>query len=218
VDRNAIIERTSGDIPQGADQAWLQNNYYRDAFLGIMRIANIQAVLILALTLSISVYIHTDKRRDRFFAEAQENRRMQMTGLDFPNMGKVALANWVVQAATQIMTFGFNDINQRLALSQTNFTPNGWESFYKAMVQSELVKNVIAAQQLVTAIPMSPPVLIQQGIIKGKYSWVYEMQMMVTFRSGGVQRAGARTVRMVIEAVSTRDNPTGVGISEWYIY
>jgi hypothetical protein len=162
--------------------------------------------------------VKTAKNHDRFFAETVEGRQMQVAGLALPNMGKVALTNWVSQATTQIMTFGFNDIDQRFDLSRRNFSEDGWKSFQTAMLDSGLVDSVIKLQQIITAVPQAPPTIIKEGLIRGKYRWVFEMPMLITFRSGGAKQASVKNVRVVLEQVPTRDNPNGIGIGEWYIY
>ncbi|MCE9507191.1 MAG: DotI/IcmL/TraM family protein [Alphaproteobacteria bacterium] len=225
MDSDAIVKTASGTeqqesigVPEGYERIWAENNYYRDGFRNMLWIANIQVLIILALAAFFTFYVKTSKNEDRFFAEAAEGRQMQVEGLDLPNMGKMALTNWVAQAATQIMTFGFNDIDQQFAVSQLNFTAPGWESFYKAMTASKLIENVIEAQQIVTSVPLSPPILLQEGLIEGKYSWVFEMQMLITFRSGGVKQVNTKRVRVVVERVPTSDNPNGIGIGKWFIF
>jgi intracellular multiplication protein IcmL len=225
MDSDAIVKTASGTeqqesigVPEGYERIWAENNYYRDGFRNMLWIANIQAVIVLVLVIFFAFYVKTAKNEDRFFAEAHDGGEMQMEGLELPNMGKTALSNWVAQAATQIMTFGFNDIDQQFAVSQRNFTAQGWESFYKAMAASKLIENVISAQQIVTSVPESMPILTQEGLIKGKYSWVFDMQMLITFRSGGVKQVNTKRVRVVVERVPTSDNPEGIGIGEWYIY
>lgn len=200
------------------EAVWEKNNYYRDSFRRLMKIVNIQAGIILLLSCGFLFYVKTSSNHDRYFAEAAGKQRMQMTALDLPNMGRNALSIWVSQAVTQIMTFGFNDIDEKFTVSRYNFTADGWESFYKAMEASKIVDSIMTAQQLITTIPMSPPVLSQEGLIKGYYSWVFEMPLLITFRSGSAQRVNRKTVRVVIEKVPTSDNPNGVGISEWHLY
>ena len=224
MDSNTVVKQMSGmeqiseGVPDNPDQIKAKNSYYLNGFHKIIWMANIQAIIILVLAAFLAFYVKTAKNNDGFFAETLEGRTMPMVGLELPNMGKIALANWVEEAATQIMTFGFNDIDQRFALSHLNFTPRGWKSFHEAMSNSGLIENVMNAQQIITSVPQSPAILLREGIIMGKYSWAFEMKLLITFRSGGVKQAYTRSVRVVVERVPTRDNPVGIGIGEWYIF
>ena len=116
------------------------------------------------------------------------------------------------------MTFGFNDVDERFALSRRNFTKSGWETFRNAVVASGLIDDMVAAQQIVTSVPDSPPVLTQEGLIDGEYTWIYDMPLLMTFRAGGVKVARSKKVRIVVQKVPTSESPNAVGINEWYIY
>ena len=194
-----------------------EDHYYRSGFRTMSRLVNIQLLIILALVFTLAFYVNKKEDRNRYFAETSEGKRMQMVALPLPNMGKAALANWASLAASQIMTFGFNDIDERFALSRANFTQQGWENFRKAMTASGLIDDVIKAQQIVTSVPEDPPILLQEGLVNGKYRWVFDTPLLITFRSGGVKTSRDKTVHMVLERIPTRDNPNGVGIAEWYI-
>ena len=194
-----------------------KNDYYRDGFHVMSRIVNIQVVVILALVSIFAFYLNTKEKGDRYFAETSEGRQMQMAGLRLPNMGRMALTAWAAQAASQIMTFGFNDVDERFALSHLNFTPSGWESFSKAMVASKLVETMVNTQQILTSVPESPPTLTQEGLINGRYTWSFDVPLLITFHAGEAKVSRQKTVHMVIEMIPTRENPNGVGISEWYI-
>ncbi len=195
-----------------------KNLYYRDGFRNMARIVNVQAAVIVLLVLLLAFHVYTSKNQDQFFAQTLEGKKMQVPGLYFPNMGKTSLRTWVAQAATQIMTFGFNDVDERFNESRQNFTPAGWESFRTAVIKSGLVDSVIAAQQIISAIPKDTPVLLQEGLIEGVYSWVFEMPLLITVRAGGVHQVVAKRLRVVIEQVPTSANPAGVGIGAWYMY
>jgi len=194
-----------------------KNDYYRDGAHTLMFIINFQAVIMVLLAITLSIYLCTRQSHDRFFAEIADNKVMQMQSYDLPNMSKVTLGKWIATAASEIMTFGFNDADVRFAQSKNNFTPAGWESFRKAVILSKLAEEIAATQQIATAVPLSPPTLKGPYLINGTGSWVADVPLLITFRAGGDIRPIVKTVHMVIERVPTWENPTGVGISEWDI-
>ena len=106
----------------------------------------------------------------------------------------------------------------RKKISKQKFTPKGWESFRDAMIKSGLVKNVLDSQQVVTSAPIGIPVLSQEGIIKGVYSWVFSTKILITFRAGSAKRNSTKRVLVTLQEMPTEENPYGVGISEFYIY
>jgi intracellular multiplication protein IcmL len=195
-----------------------KNDYYRDGAYMMTLVVNIQAGLIFLLTLVFSVYLCLQENHDRYFAETADGKIMPMSGLHLPNMGRMALSSWAATAASQIMTFGFNDIDTSFAQSRKYFTADGWDSFKKAVMKSKLIDSIMATQQIATAVPLTTPTLKQDGLMMdGNEGWVFDVPLLVTFRAGGDIRPSQKTVHMVIEKMPTRENPNGVGISEWTI-
>ena len=198
---------------------WDENiTRYRKASINIFRVITIQAVIIFLLSGGLYFYITKPEVSDNYFATTAEGKSMPLLGLRQANLSVEALSNWVSQATVQIMTFGFNDINQKFTISKQKFTDKGWESFSNTLTSTGIIKTVIDSQQLVTAAPTSIPVLVKEGIEMGRYIWVFEMDVLVTFRSGAAKQTLYKKVLATLEEVPTSLNPEGIGISEWHIY
>lgn len=187
-------------------------DYYRKGFNSMVRIVKLQAAIIGIMTIGLAFFTHTNGNNDRFFAETAEGRRLRMAGLDSPNMGRAAISNWAANAVSQIMTFGFNDIDERFALSRLNFTPRGWEIFRKGIIQSKLMDVINSAQQILTTIPQDVPVLKKEGLIDGVYTWEFDIPLLLTFRAGSEKNTATRMAHVVIQQVSTRNSPAGLGV------
>ena len=194
-----------------------KNDYYRIGFHIMMRIVNIQAVIIFVLSIALTVYLATRQNQDRYFAETGDSKIMRLVALPLPNMGRVALSDWVAKSVSEIMTFGFNDVNERFAQSRHDFTSDGWITFSKAVTSSTLIDDMMQLQQIVTSVPESPPILKQEGLINGRYSWVFDIPLLVTFRAGGAKQSRSKMVHITVERVPTSESPSGVGISQWKI-
>ncbi len=194
-----------------------QSEDYRSGAVIMMRIVGFETLAILALTMLLGFVIMTQKNHDRYFAAMGTGRYLEMQAMSYPNMSRTAVSDWVAEAASEVMTFGFNDVDQRFAVSRRNFTPDGWESFRKALTKSSVLTNMMQLQQMITSVPAGVPTLSQVGLIDGHYSWVFDMPLLVTFRAGGVHRTIMAHVHVVVDKVSPEDNPRGLGISSWYI-
>jgi intracellular multiplication protein IcmL len=195
-----------------------KNDYYRKASRTMMLIVRIEAWMVFVIGITLTIYLNTRQDQDHYYAETADLKIMPMVSLHLPNMGRMAISDWAAMAAAQIMTFGFNDVDARFALSQKYFTPDGWETFRKAVIQSKLVEQVLATQQIVTSVPKEPPVLKQEGLINGKDGWAFDVPLLVTFRAGSEKLSRPKMVHMVIQKMPTRENPNGVGIDHWDIY
>lgn len=193
----------------------MRNEFYRDGFHKMMGIALVEAVIIVALILTFIVYMNTSKPQDRYFATTADGRIMQLMPLNQPNMTRAALLSWATTAATEVMTFGFHDYQRRLQEASRHFTRQGWESFTVAMQRSRLIEAVETQQQVLTAAPRSAAILTQEGVLDGKYRWVLQLPLMVTYRAGSQTRNDNIDVQLVIERVPSLESPNGVGIAQW---
>jgi intracellular multiplication protein IcmL len=192
-----------------------RNEFYRDGFRNMMYIAIAEAVIIVAMILAFIVYMNTSKAEDRYFATTADGRIMQLVPLSQPNMTRAALLSWVAQAATEVMTFGFHDYERRLQDSSRHFTRSGWASFTTALQKSGIIDAVESSKQVLTAAPRSAPILTQEGVMNGKYRWVIQMPLMVTYRSGTQTKSDNINVQIVVERVPSLESPNGVGIAQW---
>ncbi len=197
----------------GVDPA--RSESYRAGYARLMTLCYLLTFVIFGLIGLLVFLFITHVPQDSYFAETSEGARMQMVGLERPYITQQTLFDWAADAASQVMTFGFNDYDQKLSASQSRFTEEGWVSFAQVMGNSLFFKNVINEKQLVTAVPAGTPILMFEGLTMGKFNWVVEIPLMVTVRSGSVSRSIKQTVRMIIMPVPTELNPMGIAIDRW---
>lgn len=193
-----------------------RNEFYRDGFRNLIRIVILQCVVIIGLILALTVYMTTSKPSDRYFATTVDGRILQLVSLDQPNMNTSALMSWATKAVSETMTFGYHDYQRRLQEASRYFTRRGWESFANALQRAKIIESIQANSQVVVAEPRSAPTLQNQGVINGKYRWLLRLPIRVTYKSGSTQaRVDNMMVSLVIERVSSLENPAGVGIESW---
>ena len=193
----------------------VRNEFYRDGYRSLLRLAFIQSLVIIGL-LGVSFYvIHVHQPENRYFATTEDGRLIPMLPLHQPNLSTPALMSWVAQSTTEVMTFGFNDYRRRLQESSRNFTHRGWESFTQALQASRLIEMVEANQQVITAAPQGSPILESEGLVAGRYQWIIQLPMVLTYQSGARTRSDSLLVTVVVVRVPRLESPNGVGIEQW---
>lgn len=193
----------------------VRNEFYRDGYRSILRIAVIEAMIILALVGAMYFVIEVHQPENRYFATTEDGRLVPMTPLSEPNLSVPALMSWSAQAATEVMTFGFNDYKRRLQEASRNFTRSGWASFTTALEKSRIIEMVEANQQVVSAAPSSAPVLISEGLSKGRYQWQVQVPLVITYQAGASVRSDNLLVTLLIVRVPKLESSNGVGIEQW---
>lgn len=138
-----------------------------------------------------------------------------MIAMAEPNMSKPALLDWASQAATETLTFGFNDYSRRLPESARHFTKEGWVSFVKAIEKAKLLTAIEKNRQIVSAAPRATPTIVGEGLSNGQYVWQVEIPMMITTQLGAQKKDSASLIRLSIVRVPKSENPHGLGIQRW---
>lgn len=204
------------DVKSGGLGAVLtRNEFYRDGYRTLLKVALLEALVILGLIAAMFFLIASRKPEDRYFATTNDGRLVPMVSLSEPNLSTPALMSWTAQAATEVMTFGFHDYRRRLQEASRNFTKTGWASFTTALEKSRIMESVEANQQVVTAAPSSAPVLVSEGLVNGRYQWQVQLPMVITYQAGSLTRADNLILTLLIVRVSKLESPNGVGIEQW---
>ena len=193
----------------------LRNEFYRDGYRTLMRLALVQIVIIFMLVAAIFYVINVHQPEDRYFATTEDGRVIPMIALNQPNLSTAALTSWVAQASTEIMTFGHNDYRRRLQEASSFFTRQGWQSFTKALEEASFIETVTANKQVISAAPRGAPIVLQEGIVNGRYQWIVQFPLSLTFESGSKKNNRNIIVTAEVVRVSRLESPNGVGFNSW---
>ncbi len=193
----------------------VRNEFYRDGYRSLLRLSLVMGIVMVGLVGAMYFVIHTHQPENRYFATTEDGRLVPMEPLSEPNLSAPALMSWVAQASTEVMTFGFNDYRRRLQESSRNFTRRGWESFTQALQKARIIEMVEANQQVVTAAPRGAPILESEGLVAGRYQWVIQLPLVLTYQSGARTKSDSLLVTVVIVRVPRLESPNGVGIEQW---
>lgn len=95
------------------------------------------------------------------------------------------------------------------------FTRDGWESFASMLQEMRLIETLEQGQMVVSMVPRSAPVVIQRGVVEGRYRWVIDMDFNVTLQGRGQGNARPLRLRLTVDRVPALENVKGVAIARW---
>jgi len=197
----------------------IRNQFYRDGYRTLVKVALVEAVAIVGLILTFVVFLNIYTPTRTYFATTDDGRVVPLIPLSQPNLSKPALLSWAAQVASEVMTFGFHDYRRRLQESSRHFTRTGWASFTKALQDSGMIETVTNNNQLISAVPRSAPTILSEGLMpNGVYRWEVEMPLLVTYELGQSKRVDSMNLRLFIVRVSKLDSVSGIGIEQWAAY
>ncbi len=136
--------------------------------------------------------------------------------LDKPNVDDQTIIIWSAAAVTQVMNFGFRDVQESFVKSQKYFTPDGWKTFLETMAKSRILTDVTRYHQTIQSTIREMPTVRSEGLSKyGVYLWVVDVPILETTSAGNKKLQRKTTITLKIIRTPASQAPTGIGIREW---
>ncbi len=199
-------------VESSSQVAHFRDDYYRDGFrVVLLSLAMVGSAIGLLIVLSLYFFLHqvlpiTFPVYDDFRVQAD-------VPVDRPYLHIPDLLQWVSQTMPIILALDFVNYNTEQKSAAQYFTTNGWSKYLVLtntyMGYDDVLKNKIFVQ----AIASGAPVVLNQGLVEGKYGWW--VQMPIDVRYSGVE-GNNRTIKLIVQTlvvrVPTLNNLDGVAI------
>ncbi|KTD18369.1 type IVB secretion system apparatus protein IcmL/DotI [Legionella jordanis] len=194
----------------------IRNTFYRDSQRKVMLALLISVILNFILS-SLLFYLLTHPPAPKYFATSINGRITPLYPLNEPNQSDSAILQWANQAAIAAFTYNFVNYREELQASSGFFTAEGWTQFLNALQESNNLDAVKAKKLIVSAVATRAPIILQKGILNGRYSWRVQMPILVTYQSASEFSQQNNVVTMLITRVSTLNSPRGIGIAQFVV-
>jgi intracellular multiplication protein IcmL len=202
-------------MPQDAVEAIiLRNNFYRDNFRRLVVITLLLICLCLGLS-GLVYHFSTSCPRPTYFATTASGDLIKMIPLNEPNLSQGHLLEWASNAAME--AFNYNFVNYRDALQKMrgSFTSTGYDNYIKALHASDNMNSVINKKLVVSAVPTSPPVVLQEGLAGKVYAWRVQIPLLISYQSANTSLTQNIVLTMLITRLDTLTTPQGIGIAQF---
>lgn len=194
----------------------LRNDFYRDNYRKVVAALLLSFFIVLTLAGAL-FYIVTHPPAPRYFATSNDGRLVPLIPFDRPNLTNSTVLEWANTAATAAYSYNFVNYRQALQQAADYFTPEGRQMFFNAVKSSNNLQAVIAKKLIVSAVATGVPVVLEQGVMLGRYTWKVQIPMLITFQSASQFSQQSVTVTMLIVRVSPLTSPRGIGIAQFIV-
>lgn len=189
----------------------LREDFYRDSFSKlILIVANISVAIILLIAVSLYLYLNKPSPIS-FFVDA-EWRVQPSVPLDQPYLSTADLQQWTSDAIQKSFIYDFYQYNDQLKAAAKYFTPNGWQVFLNQLNIYVNYNNVQTAKMFINATPDRAPVILQQGLLAGRYGWWVQIPVNLNYISYNRSSVQTLMLQILVVRVPTLTNLAGVGI------
>ncbi len=192
----------------------LRNEFYRDNYRRVLLILLLSIVINLGLG-GMLYYIVSHPPKPQYFATSVNGRITKLTPLNKPNQSDASVKQWANQAAIAAYSFDWVNYKSQLEAGSQFFTASGWRKFVRALANSNTIDLVKAKHLIASAVAVRTPIILEKGVLNGRYAWRVQMTVLVTFESASVFSQFRNVITLLVSRVSTLNSPRGIGISQF---
>jgi len=191
-----------------------RNLLYRDQFRRIV------SVLLFFLIMGIGlfgayIFLIYNTPATRYYASTTTGEVIPIESLSEPVVTQDYIVQWSKLVVRSAYTFDFAHSDQQLQAVEPNFTPDGWASFLKAVQDSGFLDVVKQKRLMVSSVINGPPVILDQYIMNGVYTWVVQMPVLILFNSASDHMNRQFYINLTIKRVPDLLNARGVAVTNF---
>ena len=157
----------------------------------------IQAVILICLLMTPAV--------GKYFVTTRNGDVLPVQPLSAPMVTNTYLQTWAGKQVESAFSLNFVNYEDKLKALQPNFTATGWSHFQAALEQTNISQQMMKSKLTVSAVVQKTPVILQQGVLNGTYSWKVRVPLLVSFVSASAHLQRHFDVLMIIKRVPVMD-------------
>lgn len=182
----------------------LRTNFYCINYRRMVGVLLLMLVINIALT-GVVFYHIASRPGHEYFATSQNGNLTQIYALSDPIMSPQDVLVWTRNVATIAYTFNFVNYNDVLQQLQKYFTPEGLVAFTKNFLDAKNLDPITSKKIVVSSAINGTPVILEQGVTKGKYVWKIQVPMLITYQSPVDTTQQPIILSILVTRTSTQD-------------
>lgn len=122
--------------------------------------------------------------------------------LNQPHRSTSAIVQWVMTATSEAFMFDKPDFNENLAATKPLFGPSGRTQYIQSLSDLGITDTLKSNKYDIRSFADGQPVLLNEGVVDGRYRWLYDVELMVTYLNRGT--SGYANAQPINKKVSVR--------------
>jgi intracellular multiplication protein IcmL len=193
-----------------------KQNFYRDSYRLTVMILLV-AVIAIAILAAVLMYEVSHRPAPKYFATTNTGKLIPLIPLSEPNLSDSAILDWVSKAVTSVYTYDFVNYRKTFQGNSVFFTKDGWHEFLDKLSASRNLETVQAKKLAVSAVPAGAPIISNQSVVNGRYTWRVQIPIVVTYQSLSEQFNQQLLVNVMVVRLSTLSSKYGIGVEQFVV-
>lgn len=191
----------------------IDRDKYRGYFNWLLISNVIQGVVIIFLTTAIVMF-----RPATYFSTTPTGQITPIVPLEKPTVTSAAVQRFAVTTISEALSLNFRQWRTQLGHVETSFTTPGYKNFLEQLEKTNWIKTIEGGYFTATAIEISRPVLVSQGIGQnGVYGYVVEVPMTLILENQSERRKQEIKARIVVVRVPTSERTDGIAVDKVFV-
>lgn len=147
--------------------------------------------------------------------------------LDQRHRPNAEIARWVLQLVPTVLTYNSDRYEKEYVEAIKNFSKVGAQEYVKFLQDRNIVKTLRTGRYNVTGIVQGYPVIINEGPVEGRYRWLIQVEVLVTYLDKRMKKfdriddgemiTQEFVLTLQLGRVRGVDNPHGLLIETWTV-
>ncbi|MBN2690009.1 MAG: type IVB secretion system apparatus protein IcmL/DotI [Gammaproteobacteria bacterium] len=188
-----------------------RNHFYRDNYQRVM-IVLLLMVMVNVVLAGLIFYQFTHRPSPRYFAMSADGKIVKLQPLRQPVLADDVVLQWAARAAVDAFSYNFVNYREALQKLQNRFSERGWQNYEAALKQAQQLDTVVSKHLVVSAVATGAPVVLDKGILNGRYVWKIQLPLLVTYQSASEQTQEPLVITMIVSRVQVFNHPQGIAV------
>jgi len=141
-----------------------------------------------------------------------------------PHRSKKQIADWLTAGVAGSLSFDQVSLADNLRKGRPFFDAGGWQQFEEFMVTAKLDQVLRSQRFSVLSFVDGAPLFLSEGVVDGRYRWLYEVPVMVSYLEKGqdsysnkVKNPVTQNIAVTVQVGRVKDaeNAEGLLIESW---
>jgi intracellular multiplication protein IcmL len=185
-----------------------------DAIQGSLAISFFLTYIIILLIIAV-ITVYATRTKAQYFLEAPNGAVKEVFPLNEPNVTPTAILKWSALAATSAYTIDFYHYQENIDALKDFFTVDGYQDYLTSLQSSDSLNRIVKDKLIQSAVTTNTPVILQEGITNGVYTWRIQVPILVTYQGASTQSSFKNlAVSLLVIRVPTDIAAKGIGIAQ----
>ena len=191
-----------------------RNNFYRDSYRKLLNVLVLLlwVGIVLAIALGVMVYA---PQQPKYYASTTTGNVTPLFPLSEPVVTDNFILKWSSLVALGVFNLNFNQVDTQLDKQKTKFTADGWNALTGALKSSGFLTSVEQNKLISSAVVDGAPVIVTRAIISGRFSWVIQLPVLISFSSASQNAQEKMILTITVMRVPVLGAPQGIQVTNF---